>query len=48
MHWCLVLLEDEASGLTDVVNFSALCRRTAPAIVNSGSVLDLGQTAARG
>jgi hypothetical protein len=42
----LVLFEDETSCFADVVDLTALRRRTAPAVVNSGRVLDLRQAAA--
>lgn len=42
----LVLLEDETSGFADVVDLSALHRRTTPAVVDSGRVLDLRQSTA--
>lgn len=42
----LVLFENEAGGLADVVDLTALRRRTAPAVMNNGRVLDLRQAAA--
>ena len=46
-RWCLVLLEDEAGSLADVVDLSALCRRASPTVVDSSRILDFRQTTAR-
>lgn len=40
-RWRLVLFEDEAGSLADVVDLSALCRGASPTVVDSSRILDL-------